>query len=132
MDFLPISNSEDFLKFARQYSSLVDGALTQIEADIKNNITPSELAHSLPKIISMVNVAGYLRGQDGAFSDMMEFRRGSIDMLYKNEDVFEERLHNIITYVTSDDDGAKYYRAILMQYYLQNRGVTFGPKTFID
>ena len=58
--------------------------------------------------------------------DSHELKSQHTSELYKNEDLFEARLWKIIDYATADEAAAKQYKALLLQYYLQQRGVVFA------
>jgi hypothetical protein len=132
MDYLNITSSEDYLRLVTQYSFLVDHELSLFEVSISEGTRPLDIADRIPKLISLVNVIGYLRGQDGAFSNMHEYRKEAKADLYQNEDDFEKRLSSIIEYITSDTEAMKWCRAKLMEYYLLHRGMTFGSNTRIE
>lgn len=131
MDYLEITNQEDYLRLVKQYSGLVDYELTLVEGYMSEGRRPSDLANYIPKVVSLVNVVGYLRGQDGVFMNTLEVRSGIVSQLYENEDDFERRLSAVMEYVTSDAEAMKFCRAKLMEYYLLHRGITFGEGTRI-
>jgi predicted ATP-binding protein involved in virulence len=132
MDCSQIEDEAQYLLMVKQYSYLVNHTFLLIEEDIKAGVNPQELVNALPKLISLVNVVGFFRGQDGVFSELQNLRTNSTSLLRKNEDEFEKRLLEIIEYVNTDPVAAKYYKTKLLEYYLINRGVVFGLKTIID
>lgn len=126
MEYLKITSSAEYLALVQQYSYLVDHLLSLVEDEMKDGFAPQQVVSRLPQLISLVNVIGYFRGQDGMFMDLHELKSQHTSELYKNEDLFEARLWKIIDYVTADEAAAKQYKALLQQYYLQQRGVTFA------
>ena len=132
MDYSKITSEEQYIEMVKQYSYLADYSLSLIEAEIQNSVSPQELINNLLKLISLVNVIGYFRGQDGVLMDFQSLRTNSMSWLRQNEDEFENRLWSIIDYVKADEIAAKQYRAKMLDYYLKNRGIEFGPNTVID
>lgn len=119
MEFAEIKTPEAYRQLVEQFSFLADKELQKYEVwASQGNL--HEMALGLPKIISIVNVIGYLRGQDGAFSDI----RPKTDFqpeLYKNEDFFEKRLFALITQVNASKQEAPTYKLAVHTYYLKAR-----------
>ncbi len=113
--------ADEYKNLVSTYSWLVDSELAKIEKISKEH--PEAMpVESLPKLISLVNVVGYLRGQDGAFIDVRP--DGVADFqneLYENEDSFEKRLHEIIESVCLNEQSQQKYRFLLEQYYIKAR-----------
>lgn len=110
----------EYQNFIEQYYYLTDGELKIGELLQKQNDHHS-LALLLPKLISIVNVAGYLRGQDNRFIDLrphVSFQSA----LYKKEDEYEKRLNALIEFMKSTDS-AKFLVERIQEYYLKHRSL---------
>ncbi len=121
MEYESIKTAEEYINLVKRYSWLVDSELEKVEKTIAKNVKAVEI-QSLPKLISLVNVIGYLRGQDGAFLEARPDNVANFQKeLYANEDAFEHRLDKIIGIISTDPDHAEKYRSILEQYYVRAR-----------
>src|SRR6185295_12970749 len=111
----------EYKNLVSRYSWLVDSELALIEKIVKKH--PEAMpVESLPKLISLVNVVGYLRGQDGAFIDIRPDGVANFqNELYENENSFERRLHQIIEIVCSNEQDLQKYRVLLEHYYIKAR-----------
>ena len=112
-----IKNGEEYKDLVEKFLYLVDSEFEKCES-LKNSDI-SGLATSMPKLISLVNTIGYLRGQDNAFVDV----RPSIDFqdeLYRNEDLFEKRLYALIEFINSSEARDK-YKFCVKEYFLKAR-----------
>jgi len=121
MKFTDIKTADEYIDLVGKYSWLVNSELQKLEANVREH--PEQInMESLPKLISMINVIGYLRGQDGAFLDsrpegVSEYQ----SELYKNEDAFENRLNNIIKTICANPKNLEDYKAILGRYFINAR-----------
>jgi hypothetical protein len=123
MKFKDIKTADEYKDLVEKYSWLVDSELKKVEQNIREH--PANLdvnIESLPKLISLVNVIGYLRGQGNAFIEVRpdgvaEFQRE----LYDNEDAFEGRLREIIKAICVDTIYLEKYKAVLDRYFLKAR-----------
>lgn len=121
MKLVNLKTAEEYKDLVSKYSWLVDSELIKIETVIKEHPDQANI-EALPKLISLVNVVGYLRGQDGAFLDIRpdevtEYQRE----LYDNEDAFESRLREIIKTICVDPKNIERYKAVLDRYFLKAR-----------
>ena len=121
MKLVNLKTAEEYKDLVSKYSWLVDSELLKIETVIKEHPDQANI-EALPKLISLVNVVGYLRGQDGAFLDIRpdevtEYQRE----LYDNEDAFESRLREIIKAVCVDPKNIERYKAVLDRYFIKAR-----------
>jgi hypothetical protein len=121
MKLVNLKTAEEYKDLVSKYSWLVDSELLKIETVIKEHPDQANI-EALPKLISLVNVVGYLRGQDGAFLDIRpdevtEYQRE----LYDNEDAFESRLREIIKTICVDPKNIERYKAVLDRYFLKAR-----------
>lgn len=117
--FKNIDTEEEYKDFVEQFCFLVDKELIKAE-DMKNKGNHHNLALILPKIISAVNIVGYLRGQDNMFIDFrphVSFQ----NELYKIEGEFEKRLFTLIDYIKLSDS-KDLSKSMIKEYYLKNRG----------
>ena len=123
MQFIEIKTADVYKDLIGKYSWLVDSELQKIERGIKEHPDNLDMCiGSLPKIISLVNVVGYLRGQDNAFIDVRPDRVAEYQReLYDNEDMFENRLHKIIKVICADSKYMERYKAVLDRYFLKAR-----------
>ena len=121
MNFTDIKTAEEYKNLVSKYYYLVDSELKKIEKVIEEHSGQLEI-ESLPKLISLVNVIGYLRGQDNAFIDVRpagvsEYQRE----LYDNEDAFEKRLRAIIDVISSNKEYLQRYKDVLERYFVKAR-----------
>ena len=121
MKFTDIKTAEEYIDLVGKYLWLVDSELQKLEANVKEH--PEQInMESLPKLISMINVIGYLRGQDGAFLDSRPEGVGEYQTeLYKNEDAFENRLNEIIKTICANPKNLESYKGTLERYFLKAR-----------
>ncbi|MDB5258880.1 MAG: hypothetical protein JWO73_88 [Candidatus Taylorbacteria bacterium] len=111
------------MNLVNKYSWLVDSELKKVELNIKEHPAHLDMnIESLPKLISLVNVIGYLRGQNNAFieirpHDVIEYQ----PELYKNEDAFESRLHAIITTICVDPKNLALCKSTLERHFIEYR-----------
>ena len=73
----------------------------------------------LPKLVSLVNTIGYLRGQDNAFLDVRPSTSVQNE-LYENESEFEARLTVIIDKIIESGE-VEYYKRRMDEYFLRAR-----------
>lgn len=114
----PIQNEIEYKEFVERYCYLVDGELKNAES-LQTENGHHDLALLVPKLISIVNVAGYLRGQDNRFIDLrphVSFQSA----LHKKEDEYEKRLSALIELVKSSDS-AEFLSDRIQEYYLKHR-----------
>lgn len=104
MDFEPCKKPNDYLEMVARLSFLVDCELSAGEDKmIAVNEAPKEEVEEIcwlvPRLISMTNVLGFLRGQGNRF---LAYRPRGItgdeqDDLYADADFAEQRVQDIIT-----------------------------------
>ncbi len=125
---LSTKTSEGWAIFACEFFELVDKELKKVEEILESNLSAGEINtvvfNDLPKLISMVNVFSYLRGQDNAFANSRPLPLGSYQLeLYNLEDELEKRLDKI-----SDRlkilAGSDKIRESLNLYFVRNRKIT--------
>lgn len=123
MEFTEIKTADEYKDLVTKYSWLVDSELKIIELNIKEHPDNLDMnIESLPKLISLVNVVGYLRGQNNAFievrpDDVVEYQ----SELYKNEDAFESRLHTIITTICVDPKNLELCKSTIERHFIEYR-----------
>jgi hypothetical protein len=120
INFKAVETKEEYLNLVEKFSFLVDSELKLTEGYIESHNNDSIIS-SLPKLISLANTIGYLRGQDNAFIDVRPQGMGIQDDLYQNEDNFEARLNKIIDYIVANDKEG--YTNRLNQYFIKARKV---------
>ena len=113
-------DESEYREFVERYYHLVDGELKICES-IQEQNNHHELALLLPKLISIVNVADYLRGQDNRFTDLRPHVSFQPE-LYKKEHEYENRLNVLIAFVKSTDS-SKLLSDSVEEYYLRYRGL---------
>ncbi len=116
---LDVTTGENYTDFVRAYATLLDKQLAAYEQLAQD---PNELgivAQQLPALISCVNTAGYLRGQDGMFLNFRP-RTENQKEFYSYEDGFEKRLRSLIEIVLNSDK-KEYYLSRLESYYVTVR-----------
>lgn len=121
MEFTTIKTATEYKNLVSMYSWLVDSELGKVEKIASEH--PERIpVESIPKLISLVNVVGYLRGQDNAFIDVRPDEVSDFQKeLYANEDAFEARLRKLIEVACLDEQGKKKCQALLEQYYIKAR-----------
>ena len=122
IQFRPPQNKDEYIDLVERFSGLVDQEMKKTESE-ENPGRIHAIASRLPALISLVNTIGYLRGEDSVFLDVRpeDMRTsGRQGDLYKNEDLFEKRLQNLIDEVGTSDE-AKFYRDTLERYYITAR-----------
>lgn len=123
MKFSEVKTASEYKELVSKYSWLVDSELKKVEQNIKDHPANLEVnIESLPKLISLVNVIGYLRGQGNAFTEVRpegvtEYQRE----LYDNEDAFEGRLRDVINTICANPKNLDRYKAALERYFVQAR-----------
>ncbi len=105
-----LGTPEEYTDFVRGFATLLDKQLTVYEKRAADG-NLHDLALSMPAIISLVNTAGYLRGQDGMFLDIRP-RTESQSEFYGYEDMFEKRLDALITVIMASDEKQNYLERI--------------------
>ena len=122
INFTPVTSAEDYKTLVEQFSFLVDVELKKFE-----NITSADEANTAalaaPKLISLVNTVGYLRGQDNAFleirpKEVVGFQKD----LYANERVFEDKLKNLLNKISSLGQ-KKIYDYRIDEYFIETRSI---------
>lgn len=117
-----IKTPEEYKDVVEKFFGLADAELQKFERLAQNPTDLYSVAESLPKLISLVNVIGYMRGQDNAFLDVrpphLEFQKD----LYENENRFEARLKKLIDVINSSPE-KEHARRRLEEYFLRHRGV---------
>lgn len=122
IDFIQPTTAAEYRQLVEHFSFLVDAEFKKFE-----NINSSEEAHTAaleaPKLVSLVNTIGYLRGQDNAFLDVrphevVEYQKE----LYANEDGFEDRLKELLKKIVSfgKTDVYNYY---MNEYFIKSRSI---------
>jgi hypothetical protein len=114
-----LSTADEYIKFVREFVTLLDEQFSVLEDRAKNKENLHELAHQMPAIISLVNTVGYLRGQDGMFLGMCP-RTENQSELYGYEDLFENRLDQLID-ILMDSDEKDFYKERLESYLIKSR-----------
>lgn len=117
--FQKFESEEQYKKFVEQFYYLVDGELKKSEKLQEEN-DHRNIAFTIPKIISLINTIGYLRGEDGVFVDSRPHGLSFQNELYGKEQEFEERLYKLIKYVRSSPS-ADFCKARLEEYFFKNR-----------
>ena len=123
MELKQPATAEEYMRMVEQFSWLVDRELKDAEKEISDSPRPWQGAGMLPKLISLVNVIGYMRGQDGVFLDSRPFEVSTQFQsdLYKNEDSFEGRLNNLIVKVCETSEGVSELKRRIEEYYILHR-----------
>ncbi|MFA5228312.1 MAG: hypothetical protein WC446_00950 [Candidatus Paceibacterota bacterium] len=115
-----INNEEEYKILFEQYCFLVEQEMQKTEND-KSQKDHIRVATTLPKLISCVNVIGYLRGQYFLdFRPPVSFQ----DELFLAEKEFENRLSQLIDYV-KNSESVNLYEQTLKEYYLKFRGLDY-------
>ncbi|MBP9760521.1 MAG: hypothetical protein KBD24_04145 [Candidatus Pacebacteria bacterium] len=112
--------TDEYIELAKHIAVLVESELLKTE-QLTSEGRVDVVISMLPKLISMVNMVGYLRGQDGTFLDTRPSVGEHQSELYALEDACEARLRKLITYVCTNENGAKATEAQIREYYLTNR-----------
>jgi hypothetical protein len=114
-----ITTAQEYTDFVRAFVTLLDKQLTYWEARIENEKDFDGLAHQMPALISLVNTAGYLRGQDGVLYD---FRPHTPDQqeYYRYEDQLEDRLFSLIAKLKPSNK-FEYLKERLYTYFISSR-----------
>jgi hypothetical protein len=118
----PLNTAEDYKVLVEQLSFLVDEEFKKFE-NITSRDEAESAALSAPKLISLVNTIGYLRGQDNAFIQVRPFEVHEFQNdLYENENSFEKRLNDLINKIKKFG-GADTYNRRLREYFCETRGI---------
>lgn len=117
MDYKLPTTADEYMQCVRTLSALVDAELTKTEQS-----NAEQMLYRLPRIISMVNTIGHLRGQDNFFlddrpSDVLPLFQKD---LYALEDSMEGRLRAVIMKVM-DAGLSDALRENLEKYYITAR-----------
>jgi len=100
------SNPNEYLQCVQTLAGLADAEFVRAEQSDMHN-----LLSRLPGLVSIVNVIGYLRGQDGFFIDVRpEGLAESQRDLYALEDEFEKRLSALLTKVADSYNVAELHQ----------------------
>jgi hypothetical protein len=117
-----MSSQEEYMDFVEKSVFLIDSELKKTE-ELMSRGEHGLIAVFLPQLISIVNYAGYLRGQDGLFLDFRPSTTSQND-LYKMENEFEKRLVFLIDYIKNTESNI-IAEARIKEYYLKNRGFDY-------
>ncbi len=118
LNFKETKTAEEYKDLVERFSLLVDKELRIFEQGVKEGKV-AEIIPMMPKLISLVNTVGYLRGQDNAFLDYRPHLDFQND-LYKNERDFENRLRCLIESIKSSGL-AEGYKRCLSEYFIKTR-----------
>lgn len=124
MKLQPIETAHAYMDLVSRYSWLVDSELKKAESAINESPEhgPESIINSIPKLISLVNVVGYLRGQDYAFIDVRPHEViNQQSELCKNEDEFEARLIKIVQAAYDNPKNREKYEWRIRNYFLKAR-----------
>lgn len=125
----PISEPQEYLTLVEQFSWLVDAEMTKYEGILEAGDL-NVVIENMPKLVSLVNTIGYLRGQDNAFEDRPHLESNKV--LYEMEDAFEKRLNAMIDVIRSSDEKyLTWYRNKMDQYYMRTRGTQVPTDTIL-
>ncbi len=122
INFIQPTTAAEYRTLVEQFSFLVDAELKKFE-----NINSADEAHTAaleaPKLVSLVNTIGYLRGQDNAFLDIrphevVEYQKE----LYANEDSFEDRLKELLNKIVAFGK-TDIYNFYMNEYYIKSRSI---------
>jgi len=119
IEFKKIETQEEYIDLVEKLSYLVDKEITEYEMLLQKNVF--EVVNAMPKIISLVNVIGYLRGQGGAFLNFRPKVSEHQESLYKNEDAFEARLYKLVEKISESEETRNHYESTLKEYFIKNR-----------
>ncbi len=114
-----LSTADEYANFVRAFVTLLDKQLSVWEDYAKNKEELHELAGLMPALISLVNTVGYLRGQDGVFTDLRPQPENQSEF-YRYENLFEERLEKLINIFMSSDE-KEYYQERLEFEFIKSR-----------
>lgn len=121
MQFTPVKTLDEYKDLVSRLSWLIDAQLKAAEEIAREHPLQYPMG-SVPKLISLVNMIGYVRGQDGAFLDIRPNSEGSYqDELYDNENAFEKRLTDFLIAIAPDTQRKEALKFELEQYYIKAR-----------
>src|SRR5665213_2763005 len=117
-----IASGENYQHTAEAVSFLIFWELKKAEAGLdalKSGAHPSKVLTALPRLVSMVNMMGYFRGQDDAFLEIRP-KGPAVNQaeLYRAEKKYEKMLRKIITRLYDAGHGDECH-ACLEQYYVK-------------
>ncbi len=109
-----LTTEEEYRLFVEQFTYLANEEFKQAERAAQAN-DDALVRQMLPKLVSIANTVGYLRGQDGAFIESRPHTSFQNE-LYENEDAFTARLEKLVKYIlqTRSKDA---YLSELVRYY---------------
>jgi hypothetical protein len=117
-----IDRINEYIEFAEKFYLMVKKELEKWEklSEDENNLR--ELIHVMPSLISAVNTVGYLRGQDGMFSESKPPIPLIEDMnrLRSNEAECEGKLDELIKTLLSSKE-KEYYIGRITSYFVKAR-----------
>ncbi len=122
LQLFPPKNEAEYIEMVERFSGLVDEEMKKVESE-QGLDRVHAIALRLPALISLVNAIGYFRGEDGVFLDIPSgriFSSGTRGSLYKNQDVFEKRLGDLIHEVMASHEADGYIKN-LERYYIASR-----------
>ena len=114
-------NIKNFMEMVSYFVNLVDEELSLLEQEVFYN--ENKYINKISWVISLVNTIWYLRWQDSFFSNII--RAPYSDELYKIEDFFEERLHNITSYLAKSEKYESIYKSKIRDYFYFSRTGNF-------
>jgi hypothetical protein len=120
LELRKMQDENEYKEFVERYYYLADGELRDAES-FRARDDHHEVALLLPQLISIVNIVGYLRGQDNRFVTLRP-STGFQSALYEKESEFERRLRALIDFVKATASAALLLESI-REYYLKNRGL---------
>jgi len=117
MEYKLPTTPEEYIAMVQSFAGLADAEMVRAEEEQDMHT----LALRLPGLISIVNVIGYLRGQDNFFLDVRPSGLGAHQSdLYALEDAFEKRLNTLIEKVEASPE-AENLKTRLETYYILAR-----------
>lgn len=123
-----IQRDTQYLLLATQLAYLVAVQLRRTEDNLSRALESADagairkVIDDMPALISLVNIVGYLRGQDAMFLEWRpEVGPAEQSELYQNEQALEEQLTAVIDRLMASRFAGQYQQR-LEEYFVESRG----------
>jgi hypothetical protein len=121
----------NYVTFQKTFYSLLLQEIKKLEQlDVNVELDMLALAHNLPRIVSLVNSLGLIRGQDNYFVDFREISNTYFQKeMYINEQEMEERLNKLIDKVLQSKASER-YKIEMYKYFTEFRKAKLSKEQF--
>ncbi len=120
-----------YIAFQKTFYALLLQEMQKVEILDENKESDMQaLAHHIPRLVSLVNSLGLIRGQDNYFVDFREPSNPFFQKeMYINETEMEERLNKLIDKVLKSGVVNR-YKIEMYKYFTESRKATLNKEQF--